>query len=56
MTQIKEIVTNFRVLARYSEVGTSVSYGSFRVTTPQTPSFFSRFTSDGKGTAPSNTN
>lgn len=43
-------------LTWYKDVGTKVSYGSFRVITPQTPSTLSRLTSDGNGTAPSSIN
>nr|ACL53293.1 unknown [Zea mays]ACL53731.1 unknown [Zea mays] len=43
------------LLSSYRDVGTSLSYDSLSVTTPQTPSVFSRRTSLGNGTAPSRT-
>lgn len=43
-------------LTLYSDVGTSVSYGSFKVITPETPSSFKRATSAGNGTAPNKMN
>jgi len=45
-----------KALTWYKEVGTKVSYGSFSVITPPTPSPFRHGTSEGNGTAPNNIN